>query len=77
METRYVHIGNHVLDIIKLPKVAQQELVMFYQYLLFKYQKQTVTTHPDKQHVLSQIFQEANGILPKSYIFNREALHEQ
>ena len=76
-ETHTIHIGEHSLDLVKLPEAAQQELVTFYEFLLFKYQGRTDMEQSEKQRVLTHIFQEANGILPDDYSFDREALHER
>ncbi len=76
-QTHSIHLGNHVLDLVKLPEAAQQELVTFYEFLVFKYQGQADTGRPNKQRILSKIFQEAEGILPDQYTFDREALHER
>ncbi|MDU9050654.1 MAG: hypothetical protein Q3M30_17540 [Candidatus Electrothrix sp. Rat3] len=70
-----LHIGNHVLDLLKLPEAARQELLTFYEFLIFKYQAQADRT--TKQHILSDIFKEAEGVLPDQYTFNREELHER
>ena len=72
-----IHLGDHVLDVVNLPETAQQELLSFYEFLVFKYQAQAETARLNKQRILSQIFQEANGILPDQYTFDREALHER
>ena len=72
-----IHIGGHLLDIMQLPEAAQQELVTFYEFLIFKYQGQEQPVQSDKQRILSQIFQEARGTLPANYTFNREELHER
>ncbi len=72
-----LHIGEHLLDIVKLPEAAQQELVTFYEFLIFKYQGQERPAQSEKQRILSQIFQEARGTLPAHYTFNREELHER
>lgn len=76
-EPQAIHIGNHLLDIVKLPKAAQEELVTFYEFLVFKYQGQERLARSEKQRILSAIFQEADGTLPPNYTFNREALHER
>lgn len=72
-----IHIGEHLLDIVQLPEAAQQELVTFYEFLIFKYQRQQQPVQSEKQRILSQIFQEAHGTLPLNYTFNREELHER
>ena len=78
MNTHAINIGNHVLDLVKLPRVAQEELVTFYEYLVFKYQGDT-TTHltNERETILKTIFQEANGKLPINYTFHRDELHER
>ena len=76
-ESTAIHIGNHLLDIVTLPEAAQQELITFYEFLVFKYQGQAHDVQQDKQRVLSHIFQEADGKLPVNYTFNREELHER
>ena len=76
-QTHTIHLGSHVLDLVKLPEAAQQELVTFYEFLVFKYQGQADTARPNKQRILSQIFREAEGTLPEPYTFDREALHER
>ena len=75
--TQAIQVGNEVLDIMALPEIAQQELITFYEFLVFKYQGQTEGQRSDKQRILSQIFQEANGVLPVPYAFDREAIHER
>ena len=76
-ETQTVHIGNHLLDIVKLPEAAQQELVTFYEFLVFKYQGHETLARSEKQRILSALFQEADGKLPRNYTFDREELHER
>jgi len=71
-----ITIGSHVIDPLSLPEKAQQELVAFYEFLLFKYQKK-IHSRSEKQMILKSIFQEANGKLPENYTFNREELHER
>ena len=71
-----ITIGSHVIDPLSLPEKAQQELVAFYEFLLFKYQKK-IHSQSEKQMILKSIFQEANGKLPENYTFNREELHER
>ena len=71
------HIGGRLLDIVQLPEAAQQELLTFYEYLMFKYHGQQQPIQSEKQRILSQIFQEAQGTLPVNYTFNREELHER
>lgn len=72
-----IHVGNHALDLLKLPEAARQELFTFYEFLIFKYQTQADTGRSKKQHILSDIFKEAKGVLPEQYTFNREELHER
>jgi len=77
MSRHPVQIGNQVIDLVKLPEVAQQELVTFYEFLVFKYQGQTTRSQPEKHAILKAIFQEANGTLPVNYTFDRADLHER
>lgn len=69
-------IGNHVIDPVTLPEKAQQELVTFYEFLIFKYQGKP-RSQVERRRILKSIFQEAKGKLPKHYTFNREELHER
>ena len=69
-----VHVGNHGLDLLKLPEAARQELFTFYEFLIFKYQAQVDTGRSKKQRILSGIFKEARGVLPDQYTFDREKL---
>ena len=72
-----IHVGDHALDLLKLPEAARQELLTFYEFLIFKYQAQADTGQSKKQRILSAIFKEANGVLPDQYTFDREELHER
>jgi len=72
-----ISIGTYFSDIVNLPVNAQQELFMFYEFLMFKYQKQKKLVQGDKKNILSAIFQEANGKLPPDYSLDREVLHER
>ena len=72
-----INIGTYFSDIVNLPVNAQQELFVFYEYLMFKYQKQKKLVQNDKKNILSTIFKEANGKLPPDYSLNREVLHER
>jgi len=72
-----IHIKDHELDLVILPEAAQEELVAFYEFLVYKYQRQAARGTSDKQQVLSVIFDEADGRLPTPYRFDREALHER
>ncbi|MBF0449654.1 MAG: hypothetical protein HQK75_03035 [Candidatus Magnetomorum sp.] len=72
-----ISIGTYFSDIVNLPMKAQQELFVFYEFLMFKYQKQKELVQNDKKSILSAIFQEANGKLPPNYSLNREVLHER
>ena len=69
-----VYIENHVLDLLKLPEAARQELLMFYEFLVFKYRTQADAGRSKKQRILSGIFEEAEGVLPDQYTFDREEL---
>ena len=71
-----ITIGSHVIDPVTLPERAQQELVTFYEFLVFKYHGEP-RSQRERRTVLKSIFQEANGKLPKNYRFNREELHER
>ena len=75
--TQHIRIKDHLLDLVQLPEAAQEELVEFYEFLVYKYQQQTTKNSVSKQRVLSAIFDEANGTLPTPYVFDREALHER
>ena len=75
--TQHIRIKDHLLDLVQLPEAAQEELVEFYEFLVYKYQRHTTKNTVSKQQVLSAIFDEANGILPTPYVFDREALHER
>ena len=83
MMIQHVHnirIKDQVLDLVKLPEAAQDELLAFYEFLMYKYHQQTTRGFSDKQRkqqVLSAIFDEADGTLPTPYTFDREALHER
>ncbi|MCI5139104.1 MAG: DUF2281 domain-containing protein [Candidatus Electrothrix sp. AR1] len=74
MQQTGLHIGNHMLDLLKLPEAARQELLTFYEFLIFKYQAQADTGRSKKQRILSGIFKEARGVLPEQYTFDREKL---
>ena len=75
--TQHIRIKDHLLDLVQLPEAAQEELVEFYEFLVYKYQRQATKNTVNKQQVLSAIFDEANGTLPTPYVFDREALHER
>ena len=77
LRTQTVSIGNHVIDLVKLPEVAQQELMSFYEFLVFKYQGSETQAQDARQMILKAIFQEADGKLPVNYTFHREELHER
>ena len=76
-QTRNIHIRDHALKLVNLPEAAQEELITFYEFLVYKYQQQNTKNKAKKQQVLSAIFDEANGILPTPYVFDREAMHER
>ncbi len=77
MNTQSISIGNHRLDLVKLPEVAQEELANFYEFLVFKYQGFATQRHDEREMILKTIFQEANGKLPVNYRLNRDELHER
>lgn len=64
-------------DFTQLPEMAQQELMMFHEFLVFKYRKYKGTCQRDQQHILRSLFDDTHGKLPVNYIFNREELHER
>lgn len=68
-----VQIGNQVLDLMSLPDAAQEELLTFYNFLVFKYH----VAVQEKQAVLREIFQDAKGKLPAGYRFDRTEIHER
>jgi hypothetical protein len=72
-----VQVRNHVIDLVKLPVMAQQELMTFYEFLLFKYQGDELRSQREKRTILNAIFQEANGKLPANYSLNRDEIHER
>ena len=76
-QTSTIRIGDNALNLVKLPEAAQEELIAFYEFLVYKYQQQNTKNKAKKQQVLSAIFDEANGTLPTPYVFDREALHER
>jgi hypothetical protein len=71
-----ITIGSHVIDPVTLPERAQQELITFYEFLIFKYQGEP-RSQRERRTILTSIFQEANGKLPENYKFNWEELHER
>ena len=58
-QTHTIRIHDHVLDLVKLPEAAQEELVAFYEFLVYKYQRQVTKDTSEKQRVLSAMFDEA------------------
>ena len=70
-------LKNYVIDLTKLPAIAQQELVTFYEFLLFKYQEDELRSQLEKRTILNAIFQEAKGKLPANYSLNRDEIHER
>lgn len=71
------------LDIFKLPEIARQELLDFYEFLLKKYSKETATSSnqalsvAERRKILRTMFHEIHGELPVDYKLDREALHER
>jgi hypothetical protein len=65
-------VRNRVIDLNKLPAMAQQELVTFYEFLLYKYQGNELPSQRKKLTILNAIFQEADGKLPANYSLNRD-----
>lgn len=76
-ETQGVYGEFQKLDLFQLPEIARRELLDFYEFLLSKYQKKSRTVSEEKQRILLELFQEAEGKLPSEYTLNREELHER
>ena len=76
-DAQTITIDGRKIDVVVLPEAAQQELMLFYEFLVFKYQGQATPLQEKKRRILSEVFQEANGTLPVNYMFNREELHER
>lgn len=72
-----IQVGHQFIHLASLPKAAQQELLTFYEFLLFKYQGRKKGTAQEKKAILKEIFQEAEGKLPVDYSFNRAEIHER
>lgn len=70
-----IQVGNQVIDFVKLPDVARQELVTFSEFFVFKYQGQMACSQHEKHAILKVIFQEAKGKLPVNYAFFLASLH--
>lgn len=70
-----LQIGHNFINLSSLPEAAQQELLTFYEFLLFKYQRRKKGSAQEKKAILQEIFQEAEGKLPVDYSFNREEIH--
>ncbi len=66
------------IDLLTLPEVAQQELLTFYEFLLFKYESSFGNgKNREKQQRLTRLFHEIQGTLPTEYTFDRDELHER
>ncbi len=66
------------IDLFALPEVAQQELLTFYEFLLFKYENSFANgKNREKKQRLTRLFQEIQGALPIDYTFERDELHER
>jgi hypothetical protein len=65
------------IDLDALPDDAQRELVEFYEFLVFKYQRKPDVPQNEKRTILTTIFKETDGKLPLNYRFNREEIHER
>lgn len=76
-ESTEFYISDQLIDVMTLPEAAKQELISFYEYLVFKYLGQTGNRQEGKKAILERIFKEADGKLPINYTFNREELHER
>jgi hypothetical protein len=72
-----VQVGTQTIDLFDLPEAAQQELLTFYNFLIFKYQVRKERADQDRKVVLKDIFQEAKGKLPAGYAFDRAEIHER
>ncbi len=72
-----VQVGNQTIDLLELPEEAQQELLTFYNFLIFKYHAQKERSAQDKKTALKGIFQEAKWQLPAGYVFDRTEIHER
>ncbi|HLC16992.1 MAG TPA: hypothetical protein VJL89_12285 [Thermodesulfovibrionia bacterium] len=68
--TQYLKEIDSKIDVAKLPEEAQQELIRFYKFLVFKYEQQVIIKS-EKHRILTKIFQEADGKLPQNYTFDR------
>lgn len=75
--TQDIQIKDHRLDFLNLPEAAQEELIQFYDFLVYKYQQQIRKEPTNKQQILSAIFEEAKGTLPRPYVFDRDSIHER
>jgi hypothetical protein len=74
---QYLKSINPKLDFFALPDNAKNELLEFYEFLVYKYQQRPDIQMSEKHTILSAIFQEANGKLPANYSFNRDEVHER
>ena len=72
-----VQIGNQTIDLFDLPEAAQQELLTFFNFLMFKYQLQRKRAAQERENILKDVFQDAKGKLPAGYTFDRDELHER
>ena len=72
-----LQIAHNFINLSSLPEAAQQELLAFYEFLLFKYHGRKKGSAQEKKVILKEIFQEAEGKLPVDYSFNREEIHER
>ncbi len=77
METfsQYLKTLDQEIEIVQLPEAARRELVIFYEFLVFKYLGQQESFQKNKEQILTTIFQEADGKLPENYTFNRDDLY--
>ena len=71
-------VNVQTIDLFALPEVAQQELLTFYEFLLFKYESRLVNgKNRERKQRLTRLFQEIQGTLPADYTFDRDQLHER
>jgi hypothetical protein len=73
----YLKTLNPKINFLALPDIAKNELIEFYEFLVFKYRQKPKSQLDEKRVILSTIFQEADGKLPSEYKFNREEIHER
>jgi len=71
-------VNTQTIDLFALPEVAQQELLTFYEFLLFKYESASVNgKNRERKQRLTRLFQEIQGTLPTDYTFDRDQVQER